>query len=86
MFGWFKRKRKSSFAVPGTMLGQDYSCCFCSQRIAPIPPDICSLALTTRFQDSNATEDPSVQQVFCHAKCLKKLLPSNYPFLPDLED
>jgi hypothetical protein len=62
-------------------------CFLCGKDVEPKPPDICVVTLTTRWQESGVNErDIPSQDLYCHAVCLKKILPANQPSILDVDD
>ena len=61
-------------------------CCFCGRTIEPTPPDICSLTIQLDWQErADLDEDSPMQQLYCHAACLREHIPKNIPLLHEAQ-
>jgi hypothetical protein len=59
--------------------GTVFQCCFCGRAIESAPPDPCRLEVRVNHEDVR----DAMQELFCHALCLRKVLPASIPTLLD---
>lgn len=59
------------------MIKLRYACCFCSKEISREGPDVGHLAYTTSFD--GPTTRQHMQELFCHATCLRAALHRTVP-------